>query len=100
MDESISTVIDSVGKETRELSSDDSSSLCNHCSESNSSFRIGTYYPDAALIRLVVDNLNTHHPATLYETFEAKEANRILKRLEFHYTPKHASIALRAFKKG
>jgi len=52
---------------------------------------VDVYYPNAECIRLVVDNLNTHHPATLYETFEAKEANRILKKLEFHYTPKHAS---------
>jgi hypothetical protein len=41
MDESVSTVVDPVGEETGELSSDDSSSLCNHCSESNSGFRIG-----------------------------------------------------------
>ena len=47
--------------------------------------------PDADLIRVVLDNLNTHHPATLYENFSAEEANRILKKLEFHYTPKHAS---------
>jgi transposase len=49
------------------------------------------YRPDADCIRVVLDNLNTHHPATLYETFSAEEANRILKKLEFHYTPKHAS---------
>jgi hypothetical protein len=47
--------------------------------------------PDAEMIRVVIDNLNTHHPATLYENFSAEEANRILKKLEFHYTPKHAS---------
>jgi len=41
MDESISTFVDPVGEETRELFSDDSSSLCNHCGESNSGFRIG-----------------------------------------------------------
>lgn len=52
---------------------------------------VDVYYPDADCIRLVVDNLNTHHPATLYEAFQAAEANRILKKLEFHYTPKHAS---------
>lgn len=52
---------------------------------------VDVYRPDADCIRLVVDNLNIHHPATLYETFEPEEANRILKKLEFHYTPKHAS---------
>ena len=48
-------------------------------------------YPDARCVRLVLDNLNTHKPAALYETFLPAEANRILKRLEFHFTPKHAS---------
>lgn len=52
---------------------------------------VDVYPPDADCIRLVVDNLNIHHPAALYETFEPQEANRILKKLEFHYTPKHAS---------
>ncbi|WP_088894813.1 IS630 family transposase [Leptolyngbya ohadii] len=52
---------------------------------------VDVYRPDADCIRLVVDNLNIHHPAALYETFEPQEANRILKKLEFHYTPKHAS---------
>jgi transposase len=52
---------------------------------------VDVHRPDADCIRLVVDNLNTHNPAALYETFEPKEANRILKKLEFHYTPKHAS---------
>jgi len=42
-------------------------------------------------IRLVQDNLNTHTPAALYETFPPTEARRILQRLEFHYTPKHGS---------
>ncbi len=37
------------------------------------------------------DNLNTHTPAALYETFAPAEARRILQRLEFHYTPKHGS---------
>ena len=36
-------------------------------------------------------NLNTHRPASLYETFEPKEARRVIQRLEFHYTPKHGS---------
>ena len=48
-------------------------------------------YPDATVIRVVLDNLNTHRMASLYETFPAAEARRIVKRLEFHHTPKHAS---------
>ena len=50
-----------------------------------------THYPDADLIRVVMDNLSTHTAGALYETFPAPEAHRILQRLEFHYTPKHAS---------
>jgi hypothetical protein len=49
------------------------------------------HYPDADLIRVVLDNLSTHAAGALYETFPASEADRILQRLEFHYTPKHAS---------
>jgi transposase len=48
-------------------------------------------YPDAKRIRVVQDNLSTHTPGALYEAFPAAEARRILRRLEFHYTPKHAS---------
>ena len=48
-------------------------------------------YPDVPVIRLVLDNLNTHRLASLYETFPAPEARRIAKRLEFHHTPKHGS---------
>ncbi len=48
-------------------------------------------FSDADLIRVVLDNLNTHKPAALYEAFEPAEARRLLKRLEFHYTPKHGS---------
>jgi hypothetical protein len=48
-------------------------------------------YPHASSIRLVQDNLNTHTPAALYETFPPAEARRILQRLEFHSTPKHGS---------
>ena len=48
-------------------------------------------YPEADLVRVVLDNLNTHRIASLYETFPAAEARRIAKRLEFHYTPKHGS---------
>ena len=48
-------------------------------------------YPETPVVRVVMDNLNTHRPASLYETFPAAEARRIAKRLEFHYTPKHGS---------
>ena len=48
-------------------------------------------YPHAVRVRLVLDNLNTHGPASLYETFEPQEARRLAERLEFHYTPKHGS---------
>ncbi len=48
-------------------------------------------YPHAPVVRVVLDNLNTHRMASLYETFPAGEARRIVKRLEFHHTPKHAS---------
>lgn len=49
------------------------------------------YYPEAQCVRLVLDNLNTHTGAALYQAFEPAEALRLLKRLEFHYTPKHGS---------
>jgi hypothetical protein len=48
-------------------------------------------YPNKERIVLVMDNLNTHHPASLYEAFEPAEARRIAERLEIHYTPKHGS---------
>lgn len=48
-------------------------------------------YPDAEKIILVMDNLNTHKPASLYKAYPPKEARRIIKRLEIHYTPKHGS---------
>lgn len=48
-------------------------------------------YPDAEVLRLVLDNLNTHSPACLYEAFGAPEARRLAKRLELHHTPAHAS---------
>ena len=48
-------------------------------------------YPDVPVVRLVLDNLNTHRMASLYETFPPAEARRIVKRLEFHHTPKHGS---------
>jgi len=52
---------------------------------------VDVHYPHAPKIRLVLDNLNTHTGASLYEAFPPEEARRILERLEFHYTPKHAS---------
>lgn len=48
-------------------------------------------FPKAEQVRVVMDNLSTHSPAALYRTFPAAEARRVLRRLEFHYTPKHAS---------
>jgi len=48
-------------------------------------------FPQARRIRLVMDNLNTHTGAALYDTFPPSEARRLLEKLEFHYTPKHAS---------
>jgi len=52
---------------------------------------VEVHYPDAECIRVVQDNLSTHSPGALYEAFAPDEARRILRRLEFHYTPKHAS---------
>jgi transposase len=49
------------------------------------------HYPDADQIRVVLDNLSTHTAGAMYDVFPAPEAHRILQRLEFHYTPKHAS---------
>lgn len=49
------------------------------------------HYPQAERIRVVLDNLSTHTPAALYQTLPPSEARRILRRMEFHYTPKHAS---------
>lgn len=48
-------------------------------------------YPYAEKLRIVLDNLNTHHKNSFYEAFEKEEAEKILSKLEFHYTPKHAS---------
>lgn len=48
-------------------------------------------YANATRVRLVMDNLNTHNIASLYETFEPEEARRLAKRLDIHYTPKHGS---------
>ncbi len=58
-----------------------------HCMRELSDVR----YPHAERIRVVLDNLSTHSAAALYETFAPAEARRVLRRLEFHHTPKHAS---------
>jgi transposase len=52
---------------------------------------VDEHLPDAETIRLVLDNLSTHTPAALYETFSPDEARRLTRKLEFHYTPKHGS---------
>ena len=52
---------------------------------------VDTHFPGAEKIRIVMDNLNTHRLANLYESFAPEEARRIIKRLEVHHTPKHAS---------
>jgi transposase len=52
---------------------------------------VDVHYPKADKIVLVMDNLNTHKPASLYETFEPHEAKRLIDKLEIHYTPKHGS---------
>lgn len=48
-------------------------------------------FPEAERVRVVMDNLNTHKAASLYERFAPEEARRIVRKLEFHYTPKHGS---------
>ena len=52
---------------------------------------VDIHYPDAERIRVVLDHLSTHTEAALYRTFSADEARRILRRIEFHFVPKHAS---------
>lgn len=52
---------------------------------------VDVHFPHAEKIRVVLDNLNTHTPASLYEVFPPEEARRLVSKLEFHYTPKHAS---------
>jgi transposase len=52
---------------------------------------VDVVYPDAERIVLVVDNLNIHHPACLYERFDPVEARRIASKIEWHYTPEHGS---------
>lgn len=52
---------------------------------------VDVHYPEAQRIRVVLDNLSTHTEAAIYRTFPAEEARRILRRIEFHFVPKHAS---------
>lgn len=52
---------------------------------------VDVHYPYAERIRVVMDNLSTHTAGSLYTAFPPQEARRILQRLEFHFTPKHAS---------
>jgi len=52
---------------------------------------VDLHYPQADKIRVVLDNLSTHTAAALYQSLPAPEARRILRRIEFHHTPKHAS---------
>jgi transposase len=52
---------------------------------------VDLHYPDAPVIRVVMDNLSTHSAGAIYDAFPAPEARRVLKRLQFHHTPKHAS---------
>ena len=52
---------------------------------------VDVHFPEAKRVVVVMDNLNTHRPSSLYKTFPAPEAKRIMDRLEFHYTPKHGS---------
>jgi DDE superfamily endonuclease len=52
---------------------------------------VDVHFPDAERIRLVVDNLNTHTLAVLYDVFDAPQARRIARKFEVHYTPKHGS---------
>jgi hypothetical protein len=52
---------------------------------------LDVHFPDAEIVRLVMDNLNTHTAGSLYEAFAAPEARRLAERIKIHYTPKHAS---------
>lgn len=54
-------------------------------------YLVDVMYPDAEKIILVMDNLNTHKPSSLYKRYSPEEARRIIKKLEIHYTPKHGS---------
>jgi transposase len=52
---------------------------------------VDVHFPKAEQIRVVLDNLSSHTGPALYQTFEPAEARRILRKIEFHYTPKHGS---------
>jgi len=52
---------------------------------------VDVFYPDVGIIHVVLDNLNTHKLASLYEAFPAEEAHRLIQHLQFHHTPKHGS---------
>ena len=52
---------------------------------------VDVHFPEAKVVRVVLDQLNTHTPAALYAAFEPDEARRIIRKLEFHHTPKHGS---------
>ena len=54
-------------------------------------YLVDEMYPDAEKIILVMDNLNTHKPSSLYKKYKPEEARRIIRKLEIHYTPKHGS---------
>ena len=54
-------------------------------------FIVDKVYPDAVKIHFVLDNLNTHNESAFYETYTKEEAERIIKKIKFHYTPKHGS---------
>ncbi len=52
---------------------------------------VDVHFPQAEVIRVVLGNFNTHSPAALYEVFEPQEARRVVRKLEFHYTPNLAN---------
>ena len=52
---------------------------------------VDVHFPNAACVTLVMDNLNTHHVSSLYETYAPEEARRLMSKLEIVYTPKHGS---------
>ena len=52
---------------------------------------VDTAYPAVGKIQVVLDKLNTHRSASLYQTFQPEDARRVIKRLEYHHTPKHGS---------
>jgi hypothetical protein len=52
---------------------------------------VDVHFPEASKVRVILDNLNTHNPGSLYKAFPPEEARRILRRIDFHYTPPHGS---------